>query len=311
MTSENDGSPQEDVLPLSLSKTSEDWLKAGRRHQEEGNYAEALAAFEQAIALDANQADAYTGLWNILPHLKYNEVAAYEQASQLAPHSARMLYNQGRAFHEQGHDEEALEAYEKALTLQPDDLIYLCSQGVMLRRLKQGAKALQVFRRVTQLPPEPAHDLALAYLEKGRAFSELGELMQAYTAFEQVRVLEPARSGNHAIRIRACQFSVAIMQQLHSYQQALALAEELLDLPPEDADSFVLRGSSFSGLKRYREALAAYEQALRLDPSHLDAREGRAGELYRLHRYSESLAAYEHASLLAPQRTFLLVGKGS
>jgi tetratricopeptide (TPR) repeat protein len=310
MTSENDGSIQADVALPSLSKTSEHWLKAGRRHQEEGNYAEALAAFEQAITLDANNADAYNALWNILPHLKRDEVVTYEQASQLAPHYARMLYNQGSALQELGCSEEALEAYEKALVLQPDDLIYLYSQAIMLRRLQQGAMALQVLRRVTQLPPEQAHDLARAYLDKGRAFCELGDLMQAYAAFEQVRILEPASSGNIAIRIIACQFSVAIMEQLHSYKQALALTEELLCLAPEDADCYVLRGFSLQGLKRHREALAAYEQALRLDPSNPDALEARARELHKLRRYSESLAAYESASLQTPQRTSLFVGKG-
>ena len=289
---------------------SEYWLKVGRRHQEEENYAEALAAFEQAIALDANSADAYTALWNILPHLKRDEVAAYEQVSQLAPIYASMQYNQGRALQEQERSLEALEAYEKALALQPDDLIYLYSQAVMLRRLHQGAKALQVFRRVTQLPPEQAHDLTLAYLDKGRAFFELGELMRAYTAFEQVRVRESANSGNSVIRIMACQYSVVIMQRLGSSHHALALTEELLSLAPEDAFCSILRGGSLSGLKRYREALAAYEEALHLDPSLVDALEGRASVLYRLRRYSETLAVYEHASLLAPQAPSLFVGKG-
>jgi tetratricopeptide (TPR) repeat protein len=73
----------EDLL-ISL-KTKEDWLEEGVALYDLKCYEEALAAFEQAIRLDPNYVNAYTGKGNVLSDLKRIEEAgrAFEKAGQL------------------------------------------------------------------------------------------------------------------------------------------------------------------------------------------------------------------------------------
>src|SRR5260370_1268376 len=106
-------------LLISL-KTKEEWLKEGIALYELKRYEEALAAYEQAIRLDPNFANAYNGKGIALYGLKRHEeaLAAYEQAIRLDPNFANAYYNKGIALNDLKRYKEADQAFEKVRQLE-------------------------------------------------------------------------------------------------------------------------------------------------------------------------------------------------
>ena len=56
------------------------------------------------------------------------------------------------------------------------------------------------------------------------------------------------------------------------WEEALAIAEEMLDRFPPDAETYNAKGRALSALRRYPEAFEAYQESLRLDPPNMIAR---------------------------------------
>jgi tetratricopeptide (TPR) repeat protein len=105
-------------LLLSL-KTKEEWLKEGTTLHDLKRYQEAIAAYEQAIRLDPNDAVTYRSKGVALHDLKrYQEaLAAYEQAIRLDPNDTRAYNNIGDALLGLKRYQEAEQAFEKARQL--------------------------------------------------------------------------------------------------------------------------------------------------------------------------------------------------
>src|SRR6266702_724621 len=101
---------------LSSLKTKEDWLKEGDNLHALKRYEEALAAYEQAIRLDSNNAYAYINKGIILRNLKrYEEaLAAYDLAIHLNPNTTEIYNNKGNALQALNRNREAEQAFIKA-----------------------------------------------------------------------------------------------------------------------------------------------------------------------------------------------------
>jgi tetratricopeptide (TPR) repeat protein len=105
--------------PPTPQKTKGQWLEEGNALWYLKRNEEALAAYEQAIRLDPNYANAYNGKGDALGDLKRNEeaLAAYEQAIRLDPNYALAYNNKGLALQRLGKNKEAQQAFERAKQL--------------------------------------------------------------------------------------------------------------------------------------------------------------------------------------------------
>src|SRR6266567_832425 len=138
---------------LSSLKTKEDWLKEGDNLHALKRYEEALAAYEQAIRLDSNNAYAYNNKGIVLLHLNDNEEAltALEQAIRLDPKNATAYNNKGNALRSLKRYEEALAAYELAIHLNPNNSEIYNNKGNALQALNRNREAEQAFIKARQL----------------------------------------------------------------------------------------------------------------------------------------------------------------
>jgi tetratricopeptide (TPR) repeat protein len=130
--------PIQDSPPRQVQKTSEDhastrgfatglidwfrqwsWLVKADKLYGLKRYTEALEAYEQAIRLDPNNADAYCGKGAALDKLKrYTEaLGVCEQAIRLDPNLAGAYDTKGTALEGLDRKKEAQQAYEKARQL--------------------------------------------------------------------------------------------------------------------------------------------------------------------------------------------------
>jgi serine/threonine protein kinase len=94
------------------------------------------------------------------------------------------------------------------------------------------------------------------------------------------------------------------------YQETLLACEQALQLDPNDASIYNLKGDVLSDLKRYEEALIAFEQAIQLNPGTATAYKNKGNALADLKRYEEALAAYKQSIQLDPQLATAHSGMG-
>jgi tetratricopeptide (TPR) repeat protein len=94
----------------------------GNALQEQGKLEEATEAFDKALSIKPDYADAHYNRGNALKDQGKLEEAieAYNKATALKPDYAEAYSNMGITLKDQGKLEEAIEAYNKAISLKPD-----------------------------------------------------------------------------------------------------------------------------------------------------------------------------------------------
>ncbi len=150
---------------------------------------DAIKNFDQAIALDANFAEAHSNRANILVKagLPDQALVSFERALALDANSIPDLINRGALLQDIGRHAEALASYDKALALTPDDAGILMNRANALAMLERFADAEAVYDEVIKRDPK----LALAYAHKALALREQGRLAEARKLFEQALTLAP------------------------------------------------------------------------------------------------------------------------
>lgn len=118
-------------------KTKEQYLDDGTRLYQSGRYAEALAAYTQALLLDSSYAEAYLGQGNALYYLERPKEAleAFEQAIHFEPRVAIFYNNKGSVLSSLRRYREALAAYKQALRLDPSLAEAQRGKDCVLRKL--------------------------------------------------------------------------------------------------------------------------------------------------------------------------------
>ena len=111
----------------------------GNVYHDLGRHEEALAAYQQAIALDPKFALPHNGRGNVYRALGRHEEAlsAYQQAIALDPTYALPHNGRGTVYRDLGRHEEALSAYQQAITLDSQNGVSHTTLAGLYRQLGQ------------------------------------------------------------------------------------------------------------------------------------------------------------------------------
>jgi serine/threonine protein kinase len=166
------------LLPDRLSqiqKTKEQWLSEALELLEVERYAEALIAFNHALALDSNLAYAHNGKGLALYHLKrYPEaLTALDRALALNPNDITALYGRGLALEQLKHYSDAILTYEHITQLDATHGPAWRKKGDVLSKLNRYKEALAAYEKALQLDRNDAH----AYIGKENVLKQLGGQM--------------------------------------------------------------------------------------------------------------------------------------
>lgn len=121
-----------------------------------GNYSEASAAYDQAIALDRNNFNAWNGKADALNRAgNFTEaLVASDTALAVEPSSTKGWINRGYILYNLGRYEEELMAYDTAVSLEPDNPEAWFNRGYSLAGMKRYDEAIAAFDRVRDLKPD-------------------------------------------------------------------------------------------------------------------------------------------------------------
>ncbi len=206
-----------------LQETKAQWLREGDAHQDIGDYEEAIAAYDLAIALDPTYVDAYNNRGVAYHNLKQYERAIldYDETLRLDPKYAYAYNNRGVAYHNLKQYERAILDYDKALRLDPRYTLVYVNRGETYGTLKQYERATLDYGKAIRLNPR----YTAAYINRAKTYHIMKQYQQALQDFD--RAILRNRSDAWAYGSRG-QVYVALKQ----YRRAIKDFDLALQLNP-------------------------------------------------------------------------------
>jgi tetratricopeptide (TPR) repeat protein len=136
-----------------------------------GNYTEAIKYFDQALAIQPNDANALGGKGKSLEHLgNYTEAIKYfDQALAIQPNDVFALSGKGYTLGNLGNYTEAIKYFDQALAIQPNDANSLGGKGMALFYLGNYTEAIKYFDQALAIQPNNVN----ALMGKQNALSKL------------------------------------------------------------------------------------------------------------------------------------------
>jgi protein O-GlcNAc transferase len=219
--------------------------------------AQALAHFEQAVALNPASATALYGRGSALLQLQHFEAALadFDRALLRDATLVPALHGRSLALQRLGRVEQALNCTQEALRLSPDNVDVLRTHGNLLFELRRFEDALTGYNRALQVTP-----LSVELLNnRGNTLRELCRQDAALESFDRALALDGAQAEAHSNRGNVLLEQGRGAEALVCYQLALELRPEF----PEALDN---QGLALLQADRPLEAVRSYERLLGVAP---------------------------------------------
>lgn len=282
------------------------YSRDGARFALEGRLAEAAHAFEQAVALDPSNGNAFYGLGNVYAEMGRwaDAVNAYYKAVSLNKDDVEALNNLGVALGMRGQHVQAASAFQRAIKIYPKWAEPYYHLGESRRALGQEEAAREAFDRALRLRPDYAARPPRPFAKAAAAPPSRGSVLEAMRAVnlgdnipERVAATTtpPPPAPTPDATPPAPRASNANETPLST-----APAVAARPAPPPPAESPYDLGVREARAGRQREAVAAFRQAVALDRSNPAAYRALGDAYAALESWGESVDAYEQAARLAP-----------
>lgn len=273
---------------------------------------DALAAYDQAIALEPGQASLWTHRGLLLERLDRFDAAliSLQQATQLAPKSSLAWLHQATVLNRLDQSQAALVAVEQALQGdgqwgEPGITEAWAAQSQAYLGLQRYEEAIATADQV--ISHQPSHGPAWGHravalgqvgrtgealaaitqalevqpqspdlwLQQGQILSLTGQEAEAIAAYDQALSHHPSRS----LKLDLLTQRSRVLWRLGQFDAALATTQEVLNLDPTSLEGWHIQGMVLLSLDRHAEAIAAYDYAIALDPKSIQAWTGRGSAL--------------------------------
>jgi tetratricopeptide (TPR) repeat protein/SAM-dependent methyltransferase len=174
---------------------AEAYFNIGITLHDRGQLEEAITAYSRAVAIRPDYAESYYEIGNArIDQGRLGEaITSYKQAVAVKPDYAEAYNNMGNAFKAQGRLEEASKAYRQAITRNPDYAEAFYNIGIMLQSQGQLEGAMKAYQQAVATKP----DYAEAYNNMGNALIVEGQLEEAITAYSRAISIKPDYAAAH------------------------------------------------------------------------------------------------------------------
>ncbi len=252
-----------DVIRAKFPEYAEIHINRGVTLQAMARYAEALASFDQAVALKPGNAEVFNNRGAVLQLMnRHNDaLASYDKAIALKPDYANAHYNRGSALKAMKRYAEALASFDQAIAIKPDHAEAHNNRGVLLQEMKQYDGALASFDRTIALKP----DHAVAYNNRGIIMVIKGDMPEAERLFQKALELNPGFPDPwfNLVNIRKYQnVDNADVKSIYAL-----LNRPGVSLDDQEHLCFAL-GKIFDDCGRYDEAFDLFQQANQIRNTH-------------------------------------------
>ena len=202
LSSRRTAAPPEAVEAAKAERLDRPFLDAsgkGAAAYAAGDYAAALAQFQEAVERNPQDAESLSNLAQVLVRLNRAEQALpyFQRAISILPERWSYQFNLARALGLLGRVDESIAAYRRAQQLFPDDYVTTFNLALSLHKAGNEAGAVEQYQKAIALQPEDASfRLAL-----GNSLVRLDRRAEAAAAYQEYLRLSP--SAPDADKVRA------------------------------------------------------------------------------------------------------------
>ena len=235
-------------------------LELGRACAAAGRNAEAISAFEAALALDARLADAWHGLaaQRIIAGDTPGGDAAYTRYERLAPRSAQL--SDAAAAIEEHRLDLAGALLQQRLLEAPDDVATLRVRALLARARSHYAEAEHYLRRCLDLAP----GFAAARFDLATELCVQQRYAEAAPHVERLLAAAPRHSSYICLQAQLLRFD-------GRNDEAGALLQQAIATSPDDARLHLHYGNLLRDQGEQAGAIDAYRRALVMEPGMSEA----------------------------------------
>ena len=171
------------------------WNLLGASASQLGMLDKALEAYQEAIKLKPDFADAYCNMSVIFQNQgKLKEaIEACNKAISLKPNYAVAFNNRGNALKDQGKIKEAIKDYKNALAIKADYADAYYNMALAYNDESKFNETVKYYQKAITL--NPSH--SLAYINMGNAFKNLGALEKAIESYKKAISVKPDNAEAH------------------------------------------------------------------------------------------------------------------
>ncbi len=179
-------------LELPSDRMTDSSFTTANKLKRQGKLTEAIAAYQQAIALNPNFYWSYHNLGETLAQLNQWPAAieAYEKAIRLNPTAAWSYYQLGLAWAQQEQWKQAITAYSQAIEINPHPFNFYKRLGEAWTKIENFTEAIQAYLKAIEINPTSGW----TYFELAEIYIQQGQLNQAITQLEKAVQLNPSIS---------------------------------------------------------------------------------------------------------------------
>jgi tetratricopeptide (TPR) repeat protein len=287
--------PMENAVIEDYRKIPEYWMNLGFYFGSARMYQDAIDAYNQALKMKPDLAEAYYSLGLSYSAIqKFSEaVDAFKNAVRINPDHRAALYNLGVAYGDLGQNQEAIETFRQILRIKPDVAEAYYGLGGVYASLGKHQDAVDAFRQAVKLKP----DYVEALYNLGVTYGLLGRYGEAIDACKQAIRIKPDLAEAHN------NLGVAYLK-LNRYGEAIDAYNQALKINPDYQDArYGLEftyGKLYSGLGRHSEAINAFQRAVKIRQDSFEVYDSLGSLCAMLGRYQEAADAYSQAVQIKP-----------
>ena len=167
--------------------TADEHAAQGYQHLSREEYATALDAFQQALALESTHVESLYGSARAKFKLEqFNDsVDDFDRLVNLIPNKAVYYSERGVALHLAYDNQRALQDFDKAVELEPENPYRYSSRAYIKDRMQDYQGAIDDYSKAIELDPEDA----VAYNNRGIIEEKQGHLARSKKSFQRADAL--------------------------------------------------------------------------------------------------------------------------
>jgi len=251
------------------------WFEKGRKFYLSGDYDKAIEFFTRAIEIKPNNPEFYywrarayyfkrTGFFSCLNKKKYlnKAIEDLEKATDYNPFDAYYFEKLGKMYYIIGEYSSAIAEFKWAIKLKSSKnytypsrsfLYFLCGRAYF----KKGdyKRAIDSFTKAINLFPD-----TLYYEERGKAYYKIGEFHKAVEDFIEAMNLEENREL--LLNRNFYRWFAKALYAKGSYETARLILTAVIELKPDNAEYYNLRGMVYLQKGMYENAVEDFTKAI-------------------------------------------------
>ena len=269
------------------------YYNRGKVRSDLGDKPGAIDDYNLAIKFNPNDAYAYNNRGNVRDDLgdKQGAIDDFNQAIKINPNLAQVYYNRGFVRDDLGDKQGAIDDYNLAIKINPNFAKAYNNRGVARNELGDKQGAIVDYNQAININPNDAE----AYNNRGNIRDDLGDNQGAIDDYNQAIKFNPNNAKAYSNRGN-------VRNELGDKQGAIDDFNQAIKINSNDALAYNNRGIVRSELGDKQGAIDDFNQAIKINPNYADAYKNRGIVRYELGDNQGAIDNFQQAANLFQQQ---------